>query len=616
MRWRSLSIRQGVQDAIYFLRYFDGDGVRIASVIVLSLVATLCRLPLMYLPTLLTEHFAETVAVGPTHSMSEGFVFGLGREVSHRLWDLFGSPLYLQVFVGAAVFGIILLAPIQLLRAYGASVIGGNLLLRLRTQLYGRLPTLSMLAIYERGASSFVQQLNRDMFILHDFLLKTLSGTLPLLLQIVIYTTTLLMMNLQLTLAILVSFLLLQPLLIFCNRRIQLQALTLQEQHEGVTNFMLESIGGYRDVMAAGRFQKMHTQFAEKSADLRFQSIQSVLWSEYGELALNLVFGILTMVPYLLLVQDLKDVAQVGRTITYVVLVSSLLPSLAGLWGMLVDLSSAAPSLGVLRETLATGEGESKLFPEEPSLTKVKVESIRFEQVGVELKGRWILQDLNFTLEGGKLSALIGQSGAGKTTIFHLLLRLIEPTSGQIYLNEKPLSQWSESELRRLIGFIPQNPFIFNTSLRENLVLADPHQQVSTESLAEAIGAAQLQDMIEHRREEGGLDAGAGYLGMRLSGGERQRIALARVLLQDPELIVCDEYTANIDVKTAHLIQQMMSERFKDRTRVVITHELYSAKGADQILVLDQGRIVQVGTHEALLSQGGLYRELWETQRI
>jgi ATP-binding cassette subfamily B protein len=229
---------------------------------------------------------------------------------------------------------------------------------------------------------------------------------------------------------------------------------------------------------------------------------------------------------------------------------------------------------------------------------------------------RWIVRDLNFEIAGGELTALIGESGAGKTTIFHLLLRLVEPTCGVIWIDDAPLNDLAEADLRRLIGFIPQNPFIFNASLRDNLLVAATLPEQPEALLAEVAEAAQLEPLIRSRDGEGGLDSSAGYLGMRLSGGERQRIALGRLLVQDPRIIVCDEYTANIDVKTAQLIQEMMRTRFAGRTRLVITHELYNARGADRVLVLDQGRIVQLGTPRELLAVPGLYRTMWETQRL
>ncbi len=222
---------------------------------------------------------------------------------------------------------------------------------------------------------------------------------------------------------------------------------------------------------------------------------------------------------------------------------------------------------------------------------------------------------MTFEIPGGKFTAVVGQSGAGKTTIFHLLLRLLEPSEGTIWINDRPLAEIDATQLRRLLGFIPQNPFIFNQSLRDNLLVAveDDHPQAAIDR---AVEMAQLHELVERRSNEGGLNASAGYMGARLSGGERQRIALGRLLLQDPRVIVCDEYTANIDVRTARLIHEAIRDQFAGRTRIVITHELYTIRGADHIVVLDDGRVAQTGSHDALIAKPGLYRALWEVQTL
>jgi len=606
-------------EVAFFLSYLKPDRLLVSGVILLSLLSSLARLPLMYLPTVLTAHFE-------TYSSQEGVGLGTGW-LAPGLWNIFGEDQYLLAAVIIAFTGMLLLAPFQLIRSYWSSLVGGNLLLKIRTELFGNLQRLTMLSVYERGAGPFVQRITRDMFIVHDLLINTLPSIINLTLQIIIILIVLLFLNYKLTLVVLAAYLLLLPLLSRCNRGIQIQSGRLQQLHEQVTTQMIESIGGFRDIVAVGRFEKIAEQFRLRSKDLRQQSIRSVLWSQYGELVLNLVFGTLTVVPYFLLVQHLETIVQVGQTITYVGLLSILLPSLAGLWGITVELSSATPSLYSLRDFLQRPDEWRALSPisekdhkghrappPSPPLP-TRIDSIRFEGVGLQLDGRWIVRDLTFTIEGGKLTALVGQSGSGKTTIFHLLLRLIHPSCGTIFVNDIPLDDFSEGDVRQLLGFIPQNPFIFNTSLRENLLVAEaPGGDKAL--LDEVVNAAQLRELVQSRTSEGGIDSSAGYMGMRLSGGERQRVALGRLLVQNPQIIICDEYTANIDIQTTQLIQEMMRTRFADRTRLVITHELYTTKGAHKILVIDQGHIVQSGTHQQLAAVPGIYHSMWESQRL
>lgn len=614
------SPRSNLREIGHFLGYLKPDAALVAGIIFLNFLSSLARLPLMYLPTVLTAHFDQWAGAS-AHDAFAGSQLST-MAIAHTVDALrafFGDRGYLTAAAVVALLGILLLGPLQLIRSYWSGVVGGNLLLRVRRGLFENLQTLSMLAVYERGAGPFVQRITRDMFIMHDLLVQTLPGTINLVVQIAVFLTALIAMDSRLTVVCLLAYLMLLPVLYRFNRGIQTQAARLKELHEDVTTQMIESVGGFRDIIAVGCFERLADKFRLQSAQLRQQSVQTILWSQYGELLLNLVFGALTVVPYLLLVRRLENLAQVGEAITYVGLLSGLLPSLAGLWGISVELSSATPSLFSLHDFLGgaratvVGLPNGAAFRSQPQLQR-QVDSIRFESVSLQIDARWLVRDLTFEIHGREVTAIIGQSGAGKTTIFNLLLRLVRPTSGVIWINDRRLDDFDEGDLRRLIGFIPQNPFIFNTSLRENILVAASGPQDL--HLREIIEAAQLTELVEARASDGGLESAAGYLGMRLSGGERQRVALARLIVQDPQIIVCDEYTANIDVKTAQLIQEMMRTRFGDRTRLLVTHELWAAKDANRILVLDQGRIVQSGTHHDLVSGLGLYRSMWEAQRI
>jgi ABC-type multidrug transport system fused ATPase/permease subunit len=610
------SLREGLRLIGYFLRYVRADLGLVLGVILLSVLLNLLRLPLLYLPAVLMAHLGAPGGIPP------GEITWPGGAVLAALRVSFGTPGYLMAFVVLAFAGVLLIGPLQLLRSYWSGLFGTNLLLRLRVELFQNLRRLDMLAVYERGAGPFVHRLTRDLFVLHELFVFTLVGLVNLAVQIGIYLGAMLSMETRLTLLVLLAYGVLQPVLLLFNRRIELQATRLQELHEGVTTKMLESVGGYRDILATGRFDHMAGQFRARSEELRRETLRALLWSGASELLLSVAFGLLAVVPYFVILERLSRIDQLGRLVTYVGLLSSLLPSLAGLWGATIDFAVAAPSLHALRQLLthpvSSAPAPAKAGEErrEPSSLPHEVRRIRFEGVGLWLQGRWIVRELTFEVVGQKLTALIGPSGSGKTTIFHLLLRLLTPTCGTISIDDTPLPSFGEAELRRLVGFIPQSPFIFNASLRENLWVLPALPGRPKPRIEEVLRAAQLEDLVRGRSQEGGLDSSAGYLGMRLSGGERQRLALGRLLAQDPQIIVCDEYTANLDVATARLIQDMMRTRFADRTRLIITHELYNARGADEILVLDHGRIVQSGTHAELVAIPGVYRSMWEIQRL
>jgi len=307
----------------------------------------------------------------------------------------------------------------------------------------------------------------------------------------------------------------------------------------------------------------------------------------------------------------------IGGTISYVLFLQQFLHIYSVIYNFIQQAALTSPSFQSLRMMLTP---EPRTFAQtapvkagSPAARLLPVESIKFEGVSMRFNGRGVFDGLEFTIPGGKLSAIVGQSGSGKTTIFNLLLRLLDPTGGRILINDRLLEQIDEKQLKKLMGLIPQDPFIFNCSLRENLLMASA-DGLDDRLLNRAVDLEQMREFVQSH--EGGLEFVAGHMGRNLSAGEKQRLALARLIVQDPEIIICDEYTANIDVKTAGLIHEVMRSEFSGRTRIIITHQLYTIKGADHIVVLDQGTISEAGRHEELLDQSGVYRDLWELQKL
>jgi ATP-binding cassette subfamily B protein len=220
------------------------------------------------------------------------------------------------------------------------------------------------------------------------------------------------------------------------------------------------------------------------------------------------------------------------------------------------------------------------------------------------------LQNINFTIEPGQLAALVGPSGAGKTTTTYMIPRLYDPTDGRILIDNQDIEDVTLQSLSDNIGMVTQETYLFYDTIRANLLYANP--QASETQMMAAAKAANIHDFIMGLPEK--YDTVVGERGYRLSGGERQRIAIARVILKDPRILVLDEATSSLDSLSEALIQEALQRVMQGRSSLVIAHRLSTILAADKILVLDQGRLVEEGTHQELLAQGGLYATLYETQ--
>jgi len=400
----------------------------------------------------------------------------------------------------------------------------------------------------------------------------------------------------------------------FAGRSMFRARMAVQEQLTDVTSYLQETLGlsGVMLVKAFARQGLERERFSELNADLRRRQIRAAMTARWFGMFLTILQAAGPML--LLLVGGLllsKGSAGLGTVLAFATIVvgqlgtnvqslgSAALATAGSLamWQRLFDVLDDHPDLTERRGALAVPRVAGAL----------RFEAVTFSYPGASTPA---LREANIDIEPGQLVALVGPSGAGKTTFSALAARFIDPQEGRITLDGHDLRDLTLASLHDATGIVFQDPYLFHTTLRENLRYGRPH--AADEEIWRAVRDANLEDFVDGLPE--GLDTVVGERGHRLSGGEKQRVAIARVLLKDPRILLLDEATAHLDNVSERLIQAALQRLFTGRTSLVIAHRLSTVISADMILVLDAGEIRERGSHDELLAHGGLYARLHDTQ--
>jgi len=305
----------------------------------------------------------------------------------------------------------------------------------------------------------------------------------------------------------------------------------------------------------------------------------------------------------------IKGELSVGDIIAFITLLGRLYGPVTSLSNIHVDLTR---SMALFERIFHYFDLKPDITDSENAVdTEIAKGCIQFENVSFSYNDQQItLHDLNFTIQPGQLVALVGPSGAGKTSVTYLIPRLYDVTKGNIYIDGVNIKDIKLESLRSQIGFVTQDTFLFNTTIKENLLYSKP--DATDEEIVEACKAAYIHDFIMSLPE--GYETVVGERGIKLSGGEKQRISIARTILKNPKIIILDEATSSLDSVSESLIQKAIEPLLKNRTSLVIAHRLSTIMSADLILVLKDGQIVESGPHHELLKKNGLYKELYDKQ--
>ena len=513
--------------------------------------------------------------------------------------------------------------------------IGESLVLELRASVFRQVQRQSLAFFTRTQTGSLVSRLDGDIDATQRMVGVLMSDSVSMLLNLVLVLAAMFWLSWQLSLLALAVI----PLFVLpgkvAGRRWQRLFRQQMQLHGELATMTAErsDVSGALLAKLYGRPEEDAELFTRKATRIRDLAIANVAGMQLVIAYITLLAALVTALVYGLggtLV--IHGVFAVGTLVAFIALVSELYEPLSEMSHLPLEILTALVSFDRVFEILdlkplITERPAAYPLTQTPEAPGVAVEGVWFrypeasevslaslEPVTLPAPERpsdaWVLRDVTFQAPAGKLTALVGPSGAGKTTITHLVPRLYDPVRGTVRIGGHDIRDLTLESLRSVVGVVPQDAHLFHDTIRANLLYARP--SATEKELTEACQAARIWELISSLPD--GLDTIAGDRGYRFSGGEKQRLALARLLLKAPSVVVLDEATAHLDSESEVAIQRALATALAGRTSLVIAHRLSTVRAADQILVVDGGQIAERGTHDELLAAGGVYAGLYRTQ--
>jgi len=547
--------------------------------------------------------------------MTAAINLSLGQAVKLVIDNGFiaGSAQQLQATILGLVFLVGLLAVGTFSRFYLMSWLGERVSADIRKAVFNRIVTLHPSYFEENRSGELMSRLTTDTALLQSIIGSSFSMSLRSFFLLAGGLVMLFVTNLKLSLVVIVAVpFILIPMLIY-GRKVRALAETSQGAIADIGTYAGEIIQNIkvvqsytheaREQIAFGAEVEKAFVVAKRRVKQRSFLIAIVIFLTFAAISSMLWIGGMDVLS------GKMTGGELGAFVFYAIIVATSMATIAEVYG---ELQRAAGSATRLLDLLKV-ESDIKQ-PSQPSAMKAQSSSaIAFEQVNFSYPSRPeipALHDINLVIPTGKTVALVGPSGAGKTTLFELLQRFYDPQQGHIRFNDTDITQLALTNLRDAMGMVPQQPILFSSDVWHNIRYGNP--QATDAQVIEAAKRAHADEFIHQLPQ--GYGSFLGEQGVRLSGGQKQRIAIARAILKDPNVLLLDEATSALDAQSEHHVQSALNELMQDRTTLIIAHRLSTVIDADLIVVMDKGRIVDTGDHHSLLTSSPLYKKLCDLQ--
>jgi ATP-binding cassette subfamily B protein len=523
-------------------------------------------------------------------------------------------------------------AALSLVQRYYSARIGEGLIFDLRVALFDHVQRMPIAFFTRTQTGALQSRLNNDVVGAQQAVTTTLGTVLQNFIQLAVTLTIMFKLDWRITLLTLVAL----PAFVYPARwlgpRIQKLARAGMQQNAEMNNITAErfNVAGAMLAKLFGRPDRERSEFSARAARVRDIGVTTAMYSRVLLIALGLVTAIGTAIVFWI-GGDLaiSGTISVGTLAAFVLYVDQIYQPLAQLTNSRVDVLTALVSFERVFEVidfpaaitdrpgaidLVDPQGRIELdhvWFRHPPGRELSLESLEAPGTpGADEPSDWTLRDVSLVVEPGATVALVGASGAGKTTIAMLMPRVADVVEGSVRIDGHDVRDLTLESVHAAIGLVPQDPHLFHDTIRANLRFARP--SATDADLQQALERARIWDLVTSLPD--GLDTVVGERGYRMSGGEKQRLAIARLLLKNPAIVILDEATSHLDSESELAIQRAFDEALRGRTAIVIAHRLSTIVDADRIVVVDAGRIVESGTHRELLARGGLYAELYGTQ--